>query len=319
MKRFKNILVVADGDSGPTRSLLYTGLDLARRNDASLTVFSVVEDVPAGRRFRKRNGRRHDLNAMMIQARLGELKAATPQSDVVVHYEVVAGSPHLKIIERVNSLGHDLVLTVPMPQLRRRGLGSSSTTMHLLRKCPVPVWVHSPLTATADSVLVAIGPLEAETHSLNVKLLEMGSSLAHSTGSELHVVHGWRLEGETMLSSPRLAYSPDEVADMGTEVRDDAEEALLRLIASVEGADGARVILRKGHSADVIAAAIEDVNPATIVMGTLARSGIPGYIIGNTAERVLVTADRSVLAVKPDGFVTPVGAVQSWSADQLPY
>lgn len=319
MKRFKNILVVADGDSGPTRSLMYTGLDLARRNDASLTVFSVVEDVPAGRRFRKRKGRCQDLNATMIQARLGELKAVTPQSDVAVHYEVVAGSPHLKIIERVTSLGHDLVLTVPMPPLRRRGLGSSSTTMRLLRKCPVPVWVHSPLTATADSVLVAIGPLEAESHSLNVKLLEMGSSLAHSTGSELHVVHGWRLEGETMLSSPRLAYSPDEVADMGAEVRDDAEEALLRLIASVEGADGARVILRKGHPADVIAAAIEDVNPATIVMGTLARSGIPGYIIGNTAERVLVTADRSVLAVKPDGFVTPVGVVQSWSADQLPY
>jgi nucleotide-binding universal stress UspA family protein len=206
-----------------------------------------------------------------------------------------------------------------MPPLRRRGLGSSSTTMHLLRKCPVPVWVHSPLTATADAILVALGPLEPESHSLNVKLLEMGSSLAQSTSSELHVVHGWRLEGETMLSSPRLAYSPDEVADMGAEVRDEAEQALLRLIASVDGADRARVILRKGHAADVIAAAIEDVNPATIVMGTLARSGIPGYIIGNTAERVLVTADRSVLAVKPDGFVTPVGAVQSWRADQLPY
>lgn len=319
MKRFKNILVVADGDSGPTRSLLYTGLDLARRNDASLTVFSVVEDVPEGRRYRKRNGRSHDLNAMMIQARLRELKAATPHSDVAVHYEVVAGTPHLKIIERVTLLGHDLVLTVPMPPLRRRGLGSSSTTMHLLRKCPVPVWVHSPLTATADAVLVAIGPLEPESHSLNVKLLELGASLAHSTGSELHVVHGWRLEGETMLSSPRLAYSPEEVADLGAEVRDEAEQGLRRLIESVEGADRARVILRKGHSADVIAAAIDEVNPATIVMGTLARSGIPGYIIGNTAERVLVNANRSVLAVKPDGFVTPVGAVASWSADQLPY
>jgi hypothetical protein len=54
-------------------------------------------------------------------------------------------------------------------------------------------------------------------------------------------------------------------------------------------------------------------------MGTLARSGIPGYIIGNTAERVLVGVDRSVLAVKPEGFVSPVGAITSWHPGQMPY
>ena len=319
MKRFKNILVVADGDGGETRSLLATAIDLARRNDASLTLFSVVESVPERRRYQERDGRRLDLVAQMIEGRMDELKTMIPHSDVPVNFEVVSGAPHVEVIERVRRLGHDLVLTVPMPPLRRRNLGSASTTMHLLRKCPVPVWVHSPLTATASAVLVALGPMEPTSHDLNIKLLELGSSLAITGDSELHVVHGWRLEGEKMIRSPRLGYSPEEVEAMGSAVRAEAEQEILKLLAAVPGASDGNVILRKGDAADVIAEVIDEVNPATVVMGTLARSGIPGYIIGNTAERVLVDVNRSVLAVKPEGFVSPVGAITSWHPGQMPY
>ncbi len=319
MKRFKNILVVADGDDGQTRSLIYTAMDLASRNGAVVTVFSVVEEVPERRRYKKIGGRRHDLVAMMIQSRMAELKAVTPNADVPVHYEVVSGTPHIEIIERVNLLGHDLVLTVPMPPPRRLGLGSSSTTMHLLRKCPVPVWVHSPLAETADSILVAVGPTEPESEELNVKLLELASSLARTASSDLHIVHAWRLEGESMLSSSRLGYSADEVGAMGAEVKEDAERGIARLLELADVPADVNVHLRKGHAADVIAQTISGVNPATVVMGTLARSGIPGYIIGNTAERVLVDVNRSVLAVKPDGFVTPIGAISAWHPGQMPY
>ena len=319
MKRFKNILVVAESNDGHTRSLLNSALDLARRNGAVLTVFSVVEAIPERRRFKKSGGVRRDLQSMMIQSRIAELEAATPSTDVSVHHEVVAGTPHLEIIERVKTLGHDLVLTVPMPPIRRFGLGSASLTMHLLRKCPVPVWVHSPLSVTADSILVAVGPLEPESHDLNVKLLELGSSLAKTSDSALHLVHAWRLEGETMLASPRLGYTPEDVAAMGGEAREEAEVGLAKLLEAVPGAADAEIHLRKGHASDIISSAIDEVNPSTVVMGTLARSGIPGYIIGNTAERVLVDVNRSVLAVKPDGFVSPVGAINDWSVDQMPY
>lgn len=319
MKRFKNILVVAEGNDGDTRSLLNNAVDLARRNGAVLTAFSVVEPIPQRRRYKKVGGVGRDLQAMMIQARIADLEAVTPSTDVPVHHEVVAGTPHVEIIERVKTLAHDLVLTVPMPPIRRRGLGSASLTMHLLRKCPVPVWVHSPLSATADAVVVAIGPLEPESHDLNVKLLELGSSLAKTSDSTLHLVHAWRLEGETMLASPRLGYSSEDVAAMGGEVRTESEDGLATLVDAVPAAADAEIHLRKGHASDVISSAIDEINPSTVVMGTLTRSGIPGYIIGNTAERVLADVNRSVLAVKPDGFVSPVGAINDWSAGQMPY
>ena len=43
-----------------------------------------------------------------------------------------------------------------------------------------------------------------------------------------------------------------------------------------------------------------------VVMGTVARSGIDGFLIGNTAEKVVSKLGCSLLAVKPDDFVSPV-------------
>ena len=43
-----------------------------------------------------------------------------------------------------------------------------------------------------------------------------------------------------------------------------------------------------------------------IIMGTVCRTGLPGFFIGNTAEEVLHQVDCSVLVLKPEGFVSPV-------------
>ena len=43
-----------------------------------------------------------------------------------------------------------------------------------------------------------------------------------------------------------------------------------------------------------------------IVMGSVTRTGIAGLLMGNTAETVLGAVRRSVFAIKPTGFQTPV-------------
>lgn len=43
-------------------------------------------------------------------------------------------------------------------------------------------------------------------------------------------------------------------------------------------------------------------------MGTVGRTGLNGLIMGNTAETLLRSLRCSVLAVKPEGFVSPVRA-----------
>jgi nucleotide-binding universal stress UspA family protein len=53
---------------------------------------------------------------------------------------------------------------------------------------------------------------------------------------------------------------------------------------------------------------IEDKKIDVLVMGTVARTGIPGFIIGNTAESVVQQLSCSLLALKPNGFISPVTA-----------
>jgi nucleotide-binding universal stress UspA family protein len=64
----------------------------------------------------------------------------------------------------------------------------------------------------------------------------------------------------------------------------------------------------RGAPEDVIPEFIVSHNIDLTVIGTVGRSGIAGLLIGNTAERILRKLPCSVLAVKPDGFVSPVRA-----------
>jgi universal stress protein E len=66
------------------------------------------------------------------------------------------------------------------------------------------------------------------------------------------------------------------------------------------------VELVEGEPEDAIARFVESQGIDMVVMGTVARTGIAGLVMGNTAERVLQRLRGSVLAVKPPGFKSPV-------------
>ena len=65
-------------------------------------------------------------------------------------------------------------------------------------------------------------------------------------------------------------------------------------------------VLRHGDPQLVIPEFVVAAGIDVLVMGTVARGGLSGLLIGNTAERVLRKLPCSVLTVKPDGFVSPV-------------
>ena len=69
-----------------------------------------------------------------------------------------------------------------------------------------------------------------------------------------------------------------------------------------------KIHLLKGDPGDVIPALAQRKRVELVVIGTVARTGIPGVFIGNTVEKTLDALDCSVLAVKPKAFITPVDA-----------
>ena len=137
--------------------------------------------------------------------------------------------------------------------------------------------------------------------------MDLASSLAERESAHLSVVHAWRLFGESMLRSGRARLSPTEVDQLIQGTRDQHRDRLQALLNhyGMDTADPA-VHLVHGEPAPSIRALSLELDADLVVMGTLGRSGVPGLIIGNTAEDVLQSTQASVLAVKPKGFVSPV-------------
>ena len=57
---------------------------------------------------------------------------------------------------------------------------------------------------------------------------------------------------------------------------------------------------------EAIVQVVNEIKPDLLVMGSQARIGIPGFLIGNTAEKVIRQVDCAVMTMKPDGYVSPI-------------
>ncbi|GAL17372.1 universal stress protein family 1 [Vibrio maritimus] len=63
-----------------------------------------------------------------------------------------------------------------------------------------------------------------------------------------------------------------------------------------------------GRADDLIPKCVRERDVDVLVMGTVARTGISGFVIGNTAENVLQSIHCSLVALKPQGFKTPIAS-----------
>ncbi|NTW60109.1 MAG: universal stress protein [Nitrospirae bacterium] len=181
--------------------------------------------------------------------------------------------------------------------------------MHLMRKCPCPVWVIKPAHHKKYARIMAAldpDPIYKKRNALNNKIMELATSLARKEGSELHVVHAWRLFGETLLSGPGRM-SQGEVDKLARKTMMEHKSWVAKLVGKyAPHIPKGCIHLLKGDTEALIPAPAKRKKFELIVMGTICRTGIAGFIVGNTAENILQQVDCSVLTVKPDGFVSPV-------------
>ena len=86
------------------------------------------------------------------------------------------------------------------------------------------------------------------------------------------------------------------------------EETVAARLPSDDGHRPPQLHLVEGNARVAIPELARACEAELIVMGTVGRTGIPGYFIGNTAEAIFGRIDCDILAVKPPGFVSPVTA-----------
>lgn len=322
MKRFNDILcVVETGEAG--KQALERAVALAENNQARLMVVEVAEDVTAGVEMPEEGPIAADLQGAMVSAHVQDLEARVNpyRTRIEIKTKVLTGTPFLEIIREVLRDGHDLVIKVPETQdWLDRLFGSDD--MHLLRKCPCPVWLIKPQAPKSyRRILAAVDvgdaypPAELESRrTMNRQIIEMASSQALSDFAELHVVHAWEAAGEGTMRGTFMKTPEKEIVAYVEQIRRQHEASMDMLIHEVTShlGEGAMDYLKpqshlvKGWARKEIPALAQRIEADLVVMGTVARTGIPGFIMGNTAETILNQLDCSVLAIKPPGFVTPV-------------
>jgi universal stress protein E len=298
--RFKKLLVAITEDAGDA-AVQYTAR-LAVRARTDLTLVDVMEDVP---RFVRpllprgwnvpkviRAQKRASLERSAARARrLGVEPAVVlltgPRSKAIVR-EVVHGGHDLLAADAATSDGPDSVDT---------------TAARLVRECPCPVLLVRPSRRRRRArVLVAVdaGPWRMKgTDEINPGLFDAALWFAEHLMGELHVLHVWAPYAERFMR--RAGLTPAAMRQFVADAREQASKDLEDTVAPFrEHIAPAHVHLEEGDPRKEIVRLAAAHRFDLLVIGTVARSGLAGRLIGNTAESVLARVPCSILVVRPD-------------------
>ncbi len=218
---------------------------------------------------------------------------------------LLEGKPYIALIREAQAQAYDLLIKTMMRESETVQRLFGTTAKHLLRKCPCPVLLVKPGAEQLQRIVVALGPVESEEQAaFNTRLLQTAGQMAQVQGATLSIVHAWELYGENILSK---RMSNDEVDARVQEGQIRIEEELVELVNSaLPEAASIDLAIEYGAPQEILSAFVTARKADLLVMGTVARSGLQGLLIGNTAESVTDQVTCSVLALKPDGFISPV-------------
>ncbi|GIU30436.1 universal stress protein [Shewanella sp. MBTL60-007] len=310
MKSFKNILFVSQGLPSDSDSI-GQALRLSQANNAQVKGLIVCPALsPKLNEYQDtyENALRQTVNQQIDKSRQENHIA---EADVPLPVQVLSGEkPAVNIIKNILSHEHDLLIKDAEP-LDGSDEGFKAIDMTLLRKCPCPVWlnrlVHQPLDKR--QVAVAIDPISTslEENALSIRMLQLARDIANKCDYRLHILSCWEYKLESYLrNSLWIKIDQDELNTELDASRVSHRKALDSLIEQ-SGIGGDIIIHHLQGAADVqIPEFVNGKEIDILVMGTLARTGIPGFVIGNTAENILQSIKCSLVALKPEGFESPI-------------
>ncbi len=301
-KRFKLLVAYDSFESG--KKVPGTVMEMARHLRAEVILFHAV---PPASGSLWRQGSSEDLQESRVRERREQLdQIGRDFGEVEVTTVVTCGDAGAEIVSAAIEHQCDLVVVFDRPNAKKGGF--SETTAKLLRECPTPVWAARMSTETYPRRILAavdVASEEAETRLLSEHIVETAIVLGRHQGVSTWLVHAWAHWGEQPFAAIGQR-APDEerqVSDEERQHRRELEQLVERL--DVKGVD-LHIDLTTGDPLQSIPGAIDALGIDLLILGTVSRTGLPGLLKGNTAERVLNRVGCSVLVVKPRGFLSPL-------------
>jgi nucleotide-binding universal stress UspA family protein len=315
MPIFKNVLVgidllqITDQDSAkfsaPVEEAIRHGLWLAETASASVTFFAAI-DVPADE-FHSLAAEEPRVASQLH--RLGEraldrLVDSAKKRGLAADAKLVSGEGWVEIIREVERGGHDVVIvgTRNVGAVQRFLFGS--TAMRLLHNCPCPVWVTRPEPRPFPHNIL----ITSDFSPVSDITIKLGLALAELSGSTVHLFHSVDFVVDRLYSTGLLHTNTDEYH---RHVKQEALEKLREQLVRVAGGEPTisvefNVVAGESVADSAILDFIQQNQIDLLVMGTIALGGLPGVVIGNTAERLVTHVPCSMFAVKPADFKSAI-------------
>lgn len=313
MQGFRKILVGVDLShadrlaaselNAPTLEAVKRAIWLAAQSSAELTFYTTLDISAHTEEILHELDRSTTTVEDEALSVLQDLVSQAKQEGVEANAKLEHGRSWEGIIRQVIKEQHDLVVIGTRDQNRASRLLFGSTGMKLLRNCPCPVWITKPDPNWDDlNILIA-----SDFSEVSQNAIELGVAAAQLIDAKVHVLHA--LEDQMGRRLWLTGMPPEKIQEHHTKLREDSERKLHEQIAQTDHrtlTHGVQLHVVDGPADIAIVDAIEKYGIDLLVMGTVARSGIPGLLIGNTAERLLAQVPCSVVALKPPGFECPL-------------
>jgi nucleotide-binding universal stress UspA family protein len=311
MTYFKKILAVT-----PARliqdSVIFQSARIAKHQKSHVTFYSVAEEVPDEQLTWITILPPVELMANVLEDQQVSLNKSIetykPNFSSLDTFNAI-GIPFIEVTKKVQQDNYDLVILAAKANNQPRKRFFGSTTVHLMRKCPCPVLtIGSNEDKPIKRIVAAIdvyAPSEAG-RKLNESILNNASNLAVLESAELHIIHTWKLPSDDELKVWGYSCEVDRL-EIIMKKQQDRQQQIDQLIEKTLLMQAPPITkILEGPAQEKIPQYIKENDIDLLVMGTVCRTGIPGYFIGNTAESILSEVTCSVLTLKPEGFISPV-------------
>ncbi len=300
MGLFNRILVIVDA-SQPESHELQRAMKLASQTGAQLHLVDVVKDVSFTVRLLSREyAHIHELLLKEKRELLQQLVDRCQAHGLEATGEVLEGVSSQQTLAVAARIGADLIVRANKGRSSRQTGNLGTSAQKLIQHLPCSMWLsnaeHEPDCKTIVAAVDA-SPNDSAHAKLNQRILEVATELVARERNKLLVCHVWSLYGAEMLRHRMPAHEFEMLLEQNRAQHFEGFEKLLTDYGLHANGPSAKML--EGEPSSAIPEFCQSVQADLLICGTVARRGIPGLLLGNTAERIVNRVDSSVLAITP--------------------
>ena len=306
MLNINHILVALDSEH-PEQPAFDRALELANSLKASITILGSCYEAYCEDDSSLEPETKHKIKTAMINNRQQWLDSYTKEAEskgieisTEVHWQK---SLDRAVLMSMNTNDFDLVIKGAKQHYGLVDRLFNHSDWNLLRHCPAPVlmvksakpWANNRILASIDATSYSEG------HRLiNENILDFSEHLTDHLSTDLHIVNSYPMVSLAFAMVPEVT-APDDIQKYITE----QHQSECERYAHKYNINEDHIHITEGDPDDVIEMTAKEIEADLVVIGSVAREGFAGVLLGNTAERIINRVSCDILVIKPQDGVDP--------------